>query len=319
MNVLITGGFGYLGGRIAVALAQTQQVYLGSRRVRPAPDWLPQAQTVAMDLRDPQSLATALRGMNAVVHLAAMNEHECVADPHQAVVVNTLGTLQVLEAAIAAGVERFIYFSTAHVYGSPLVGDITEATLPQPNHPYAITHRAAEDFVLAAHRQQRITGIVVRLSNGFGVPTHPHVNRWTLLVNDLCRQVVATRQLRLKSSGLQQRDFIPLADVARMVEHLLQLPSQDCQDGLFNVGSGRSLTILAMVQRIAAVCEQELGFTPIIDRPTGSTDSAPPQLDLHYHCQKIEATGFHLTGNTDHEIAQTLALCRDSGEPSPTP
>jgi len=73
--------------------------------------------------------------------------------------------------------------------------------VPRPVHPYAITHHAAEDFVLAAHDEKRLMGYVIRLSNGFGAPAHAGVDRWTLLVNDLCRQAVQTRQLILRSAG----------------------------------------------------------------------------------------------------------------------
>jgi len=308
-TILVTGGLGYLGGRIAVAIVgQTGcQVRLASRKPGPAPPWLPQAQTVAMDVLEPTSLAAALEGVQTVVHLAAMNENECVVNPEQALRVNTLGTLHLLQAAIRAGVERFIYFSTAHVYGAPLVGQITEQTLPRPVHPYAITHRAAEDYVLAAHDQRHITGLVVRLSNGFGAPTHANVDRWTLLANDLCRQAAQTRKLALRSSGLQQRDFITLHDVGRAVCHLLVLPRIACGDGLFNLGGGASMTVWAIAQRIAARCKATLGFAPAILRPEPS--AAEAELELYYDSGKLKRTGFGLTGDIDLEIDATLQLC----------
>lgn len=308
-RVLVTGGFGYLGGRIAVEMAHdaSYTVRLGSRKKQPAPAWLPDAETVAMDMLEPASLAASMRDVQAVVHLAAMNENECVADPGKAILVNTLGTLNVLQAAINAGAERFIYFSTAHVYGAPLVGHITEKTLPRPIHPYAITHRAAEDFVLAAHDQNKITGIMVRLSNAFGAPTHPDVDRWTLLVNDLCRQAVQTRKMVLRSSGLQRRDFITLEDVGLAVGHLLGLSREQCSDGLFNLGGDASLSVLEMTQWIAARCEVVLGFSPEVLRPDpGSSEMV---LMLNYCIDKLRQTGFRLRGTGDAEIDKTLSLC----------
>lgn len=307
--VLVTGGFGYLGGRIATSIAQEADslVRLASRKASPPPDWLPQAQTVAMDVLEPDTLGAALKGVRAVVHLAAANEIESAADPKKALLVNTLGTLNLLQAAIKAGVERFLYFSTAHIYGAPLAGDITERTLPRPVHPYAITHHAAEEFVLAAHDQKRITCLVVRLSNGFGTPAHANVDRWTLLVNDLCRQAVQARQLTLRSSGLQQRDFITLHDVGRAVCHLLDLPRVACADGLFNLGGEYSMTVWVMTQRIAARCQATLGFTPPIVRPEPTLDET--ELALHYGIEKLKQTGFHLVGDIDAEIDATLRLC----------
>lgn len=309
-RILITGGFGYLGGRIAVELARKQEftVRLGSRKVKSSAGWLPDAETVAMDVLEPGSLSEAMHDVHAVVHLAAMNENECIADPGKAVLVNTLGTLNVLRAAIDAGVERLLYFSTAHVYGAPLTGHISEKTLPRPIHPYAITHHAAEDFVLAAHSEGRIAGIVVRLSNGYGAPTYPDVDRWTLLVNDLCRQAAHTRKMVLRSSGMQQRDFIALEDVGIAVRHLLGLNREQCSDGLFNLGGEKSMTVWEMTQLIAVRCKSTLGFDPRVVRPESSSNAAPIQ-HLRYDCEKLRRTGFNPQGIMEGEIDRTLRVC----------
>ena len=309
MRVLIAGGFGYLGGRIAVALSRGPgfSVILGSRKAQSIPDWLPQTETVVMDVLESKTLFKAVEGVQAVVHLAAMNASECAADPGKSVLVNTLGTLNVLNAAIAAGLERFIYFSTAHVYGEPLIGCITEATLPRPIHPYAITHYAAENFVLAAHNQNKITGVALRLSNGFGAPTHPDVDCWTLLVNDLCRQAVQKHRMVLRSNGLQQRDFISLMDVGRAVRHLITLHKGDCLDGLFNLGGKASLSVWKMAQKIAQRCQIKLGFLPDIERPEPKVSEHVGAL--RYDCEKILRTGYGLEGLIDDAIDETLLFC----------
>ena len=308
-TVLITGGFGYLGGRIAVELSRDARftIILGSRKAQSVPDWLPQAETVVMDVLSPKTLSKVVGGVQAVIHLAAMNANECAADPGKSVLVNTLGTLNVLQASVEAGVERFIYVSTAHVYGAPLVGQITEQTLPRPIHPYAITHHAAENFVLAAHSQNKITGIALRLSNGFGAPTHPDVDCWTLLVNDLCRQAVQTRRMVLRSNGLQQRDFLSLMDVGRAMRHLLELPRVDCADGLFNLGGNASLSVWEMAQRVAQRCQIQLGFLPDIERPEPREND---QVEaLRYSCQKLQETGYRLKGVIEEAIDETLLFC----------
>lgn len=311
MTVLITGGFGYLGGRIAVAMAADLgvSVRLGSRQLR-FPDWLPQAEGVVCDLHNMASLLAAMKGVQVVVHLAAMNEKDCLAEPREAVRVNTLGTLMAIQAAVTAGVERFIYFSTAHVYGTPLAGNFTEQTIPRPRHPYAITHHAAEDFVLAAHDQRQLVGIVVRLSNGFGAPTHQGVDSWTLLVNDLCRQATQTGKMVLRSSGMQQRDFIPITDICCAVKHLIELSRRKCGDGLFNLGGGASLSVWQMTQRIAMRCQAVLGFTPEIIRLGPASDEK--NQDLNYRIDKLKKTGFNQMGDMDAEIDATLLFCRDA-------
>jgi UDP-glucose 4-epimerase len=308
-SVLITGGLGYIGGRIAQDLADRgYRVILGTRQPHTAaPTWLPRAEIARLDLSSSSSLIPACTGVEAIVHLAALNEIDSAARPDEALQVNTLGTLNLLQAAEQAGVKRFLFFSTAHIYGSPLSGTITERTLPRPVHPYAITHRAAEDFVIAAHDRKSLTGIVVRLSNGFGSPVHAGINRWTLLVNDLCRQAVTEKSLTLKSSGLQRRDFIPLSDITRAVDHLLKLPATQCGDGIFNLGGEKSLRIIEVAELIAERCALVLGFTPPVNRPVqGSSDISE---DLDFRIDKLKSTGFSLIANTEQEIDATLAFC----------
>lgn len=312
-TVLITGGLGYVGGRVARFLAEHSdyRLKLGTRDAdQVSPSWLRQGEITALDLLDDASLKNACKGVRHVVHFAALNEIDSAADPARALTVNGQGSLKLLQAAIAAGVERFIYFSTAHVYGAPLAGTLTEETLPRPQHPYAITHRTAEDFVLAARDKGEIQGIVLRLSNGFGAPERADVNRWTLLANDLCRQAVTTGKLVLRSSGVQLRDFVTLHDVARAVEHMLALAPEKCADGLFNIGGESPMPIIEVAERIASRCEQVLGVRPAIERPAPLPGES--SLPLDYRIDKLKATGFELQAKIDEEIDATLELCRNA-------
>jgi UDP-glucose 4-epimerase len=315
-RILITGGFGYLGGRIAVELLERNDyiVRLGTRKQRSSCSWLPQAEVMTMNITEASSLREALQDVQCVVHLAAMNEHDCARDPEQAICVNTLGTHQLLNASIEAGVERFIYFSTAHVYGTPLLGAISEHTVPRPTHPYAITHRAAEDFVLAAHSKKALDGIVLRLSNGFGAPTHVDVDRWTLLVNDLARQAVFTKKMLLQSHGLQMRDFITLSDVGRAVHHILALTREQCSDGLFNLGGDMPLSIWEMTKRIEERCQIVLGFSPEITRPVALNGVRDVPKTFAYESSKIKETGYTLDRQVDAAIDETLRFMENEYE-----
>lgn len=314
-EVLITGGLGYVGGRVAKHLAQKNYLLrLTTRKPGVArPAWLKHGVILTCDLFDDAQLAAACQGVRHVIHLAAANENVCASDPEQGLRVNGLGALRALRAAIAAGASRFIYLSTAHVYGAPLTGVITENTLPRPMHPYAITHRVAEDFVLAEQRKGTIDGVVLRLSNGFGAAERADVDRWTLLVNDLCRQAAATRRMVMRSSGDDLRDFISLADTARAVAHALALESATLGDGLFNVGSGHSTRVRDVTDLIAQRCEAVLGFLPEIVRPASVAPAAP----LEYRIDKFGATGFSPTADMTLEIDATLSLCRDAFKAKP--
>lgn len=310
LRVLVTGAYGYTGGRIAQALAHGggAEVLLGTRHtLQRAPAWLPSARPVTLDWQSPASLQRACTGADAIVHLAAMNEIDSARDAAAALDVNARQTLHLLDAAIAAKVPRILYMSTAHVYGAPLRGQIDERTLPRPRHPYAITHKVAEDFMLAALDAGKIEAVVLRLSNGFGAPAHAEVNRWTLLVNDLCRQAVAEGSLTLSSSGLARRDFVTLEDVSRAVQHVLHLPAPKLADGLFNLGGDAALQVIEMAELIAARCAPVLGVRVPVRRAAPRQDERSDEL--LFSSNKLQGTGFTLMRNHAAEIDATLRLC----------
>lgn len=309
-RILITGGFGYVGGRVAQAFAKLPDthVVLGTRRSQEKPSWLPSASVVVTCWDEPERLRQACAGVDTVLHLAAMNEIEAARNPVGALEANGVATARLLEAAKAEKVERIIYLSTAHVYGAPLVGRIDETTCPRPIHPYATSHRAAEDIVLAAHDTGALNGIVARLSNGFGAPTHVAVDRWTLLVNDLCRQAGGTGRLTLRSAGLQRRDFVTLTDVGRAIAHLSELSRDAMGNGIFNIGGIWAPTVMEMALLVADRCEAVLGFRPEIRRPDPLPDEATQPLD--YRIDKLLGTGFRLSGSREEEIDATLMMCR---------
>jgi len=311
-SVLLTGGLGYVGGRVAEALAQDPEFSIAVTSRNPdrmdLPAWLPRDKCRKLDIQHYADIRDVCKNTDVIVHFAAMNEIDSLLHPEHALLVNTLGTLKLVCAAGEAGVKRFIYFSTAHVYRSPLEGLITESTVPRPVHPYAITHRAAEDFVLAGNSNTSMEGLVIRLSNGIGRPIDGHVDRWSLVGNDLCRQAMTRRQITLKSVGLQQRDFITLTDVGRAVAHMIRLQHESIGDGIFNLGGENVMSILALANRIQDRCANRFGFVPSITRPEPVSGKNPGMLS--YSIDRLKSTGFCLKGDLDAEIDATLAFCQ---------
>ena len=306
--VLLTGGLGYIGGRLAMALVGSgYHVRCGtSRPNQVAPTWCANMNLVHIDWQSQESIENACRDVDCVVHLAAMNENDSCLDPVGALRVNGMFSVKLLEAAKDKRVRRFIYFSTAHVYGSPLQGVISETSITRPSHPYSITHRVTEDFVLAAHDKRHIEGVVLRLSNSFGVPATHEVNRWSLLVNDLCRQTVTAGQIRLNSSGVQLRDFITLGDVCGAVEHLLRLDISNLKDGLFNLGGDNTQSVLNMANRIA---ERWRIMTDYQIEIKSQSDNGIHPVMLTYCSEKLKSVGFRVKSEIDLEIDNTLGLC----------
>jgi len=308
-SILLTGGFGNIGGRLAALLSNRAdlQLHLGSRSARTAPNWAPQAAATRLDLLDVGSIESAVSGINTIVHLAALNDIESAKNPNFAHELNVVGTHNLVDCAIDAGVERLIYMSTAHVYGSPIEGRISESHPTAPVHPYAVTHLGAERIVADAHDAGKIVGIRIRSANGFGAPMDPTVKIWQILVNDLCRQASQSHELILKTHGSQERNFVPLTDVCEAIEHLIGLDASVVGDGLFNFGADTSHSIWEMANRIADRCEHVLGFKPPITRPAKPIDKNHDRLD--YRSDKIKRTGFIPKLKFDDEIDGLLQFC----------
>ena len=266
MRILVTGARGFIGGRIATHLYQYgHAIVLGSRR-RSAPyDWLPGVEVVQTNWNDELDLASACKGIDLIIHTAGMNSQDCISDPVAALSFNGLGTARLVAAASRVGVERFVYLSTAHVYASQLVGVINEFTCTRNLHPYATSHLSGEHAVLFASEKKQIRGLVLRLSNTFGVPMHVDVNCWQLLLNDLCKQAVQTRKLILRSGGKEQRDFISMDEVCRVIEYLSVMCFDDYESNVVNVGSGNSKTVIEMAKLVQQRCQLVLGYMPRIE------------------------------------------------------
>lgn len=301
---VITGGLGYAGGRIAQNLLEAGiDVRISTRRrAADIPAW-------ALDrVRWGPDLSALTDGADCLIHLAAPNELECAAEPEAAIAATVRLTEEAHDAASAAGVPRFIYMSTVHVYG-PMRGLIDEGTAPDPRHPYAVAHLESERAIEGAAGS--LDAIVFRLSNGYGAPADDFTDRWSLLVNDLCRQAVRHRRLRLTSNGLQQRDFVPLSDVANAVRQFTAAPPRPNGVRLFNLASGKAMRVIDMVALIRARAEVVLDAK--IDLET--IDEGPQDTDepLVIDNRRLLETGFRLTTDPAAEIDGMLWFCLRPG------
>ncbi len=314
MKVFITGGLGFLGGRLSRYLSSIgYNVIIGSRRASnlAKPIWLKQGKLCSYSTTDSiEDLEKKLNGIDVVIHAAGPNEAECARDPEHAIEDNAVGMYRLCEAAKLAKVDTLLFFSTAHVYGSPLSGSFTELSIPEPKHPYAYSRRAAEDILFSF--QGKIGEgiprcITIRLTNSFGAPERVDVNCWTLLVADLCRQAVETGTLILKSDGMGMRDFICISDVERAVQHLIaETPSGKF---LYNLGAGQGMTILGMAEKIADEAARLLGKSISISagpsRPSEKIVMSKLIIDTH----RIRATGYKVSGDIGKEIRDLLQFC----------
>jgi UDP-glucose 4-epimerase len=310
MRVLVTGGHGYIGGRLVEALRRDPRfsVTVAARSARPASRGV---RTMVVNWSNAASYDAICHAQDAVVHLAAMNERDCEIDPEQALRSNGLGTLALLRAAQSAGVSRFVYVSTSKVFGDNPTGTIDESSMPRPITHYAITHRIAEDYVLAAHSKRRLEGLVLRLSNCIGAPADPDVNAWTLIANDLCRQAATTKRIVLKSSGLAWRNFIAMTDTVSALQHALTIPTELISDGLFHLGGPASMRIWDLALLIADHADKLFGQSTKTERLVPEQRVVDyPVLDWRVY--KVVSTGWATATSIDDEIDGTLRMCREA-------
>lgn len=307
MRILVTGGFGYLGSHIAEHLRQSgHEVTILSRTVHPElVEWSRAFDLVPGDITDPDAIRGCCRGKEIVIHAAALNEVHCRAHPREALLINGLGTRNVLEEACASGVRRFIYLSTFHVYGLPKTEVITEETLPEPITDYAITHLVAEAYVRAFEVERGIRGVILRISNGYGAPLFRSVDRWTLAVHDICRQAHTEGRIVLRSKGTQERDFVGMPDILQAVKLFVDRALEE--GGIYNVGSGRSLAIRSVAETVAGVYRERYGRAIAVEiAPNAAAPDIP--RPFRYSIEKLVRLGYRPRTEMPAEIRRIFEL-----------
>lgn len=307
-NILISGGLGYVGGRLSKYFAESKKykVYALSRNQKVKHEGI---EVLSNDevLKNDRLLNTKI---DTFIHLAAANEIECSNNPIEANKVNINCTLQWLEWAKQNEVNQFIYFSTVHVYARPLIGSFSEESNCFPNHPYSITHKSAEDYALWYNSDFNLDVKIVRLSNSFGYPAFPTANRWTLFINDLCRQIAENKKIQIRSNVLQERDFISLSNVCKAVESLMNYQVPNSENRFFNLSKGESQTLWNMANQIKIIAERYLNEKVELIYDTQKNKKTPP---LEISNQKIKNTGWQANENTfEEEIVKSIQFFQNN-------
>lgn len=172
MRILVTGSAGHLGEALMRTLAGSQHDAVGLD-VQPSP-----FTTIVGSIADADVAARAMQGVGAVIHTATLHKpHVVTHTPREFVDANIVGTLMLLEAAVAERVASFIYTSTTSVFGRALVPEtgepaawITEDVAPVPKNIYGVTKRAAEDLCELFHRKHGLPCLILRTSRFFPDP-----------------------------------------------------------------------------------------------------------------------------------------------------
>jgi len=305
-TILITGGFGLLGGRLGQYLSKNYNVILGSRSDKNETSQLLMVKKFKIDWDNEASLNDACSLADIVIHASGLNAQECSSSPERALLVNGVYTQNLVKAAINQSVKKIIYLSSVHVYSDNLLGTITENTPTTNSHPYATSHVAGENAVLLALSQGHLDGAVVRIANAFGSPVSKDVNCWMLLINDLCKQVVVERSITLNSDSETVRNFVTIRNFCSVIEFLIE---GNNTSNIVNIGSDKTYTIGEMATKIQSNCLNVLGFEPPIifkQKPSMSKNS------FDFQTNYLDSVGFKLANDFDIEIKELIHFCKES-------
>ena len=297
-RILITGGAGFIGSHLADhLLANGDEVRAldvlspqvhgdGGRR----PEYLdPAVELVVGDCRDPEAVRRALRGVDAVVHLAAaVGVGQSMYEVERYVAVNDLGTAVLLQALIASPVERLVAASSMSLYGEGLYRDgagrlVTaertrdqlvqrrweplgargEPLEPMPT-PETKAPALASIYALSKFDQERMCLLV---GKAYGIPTaalrffnvygtrQALSNPYTGVLAIFASRYLNGRPPLVNEDGRQRRDFVSVKDVACACRLALEVPGAAGQ--VLNIGSGRSFSVLEVAGRLAQALGRE--------------------------------------------------------------
>ena len=240
-TVLVTGGLGYIGAyvvedlldrgwRVRVLDNQYRSEPLTAQRVRE----LPGVDVREGDVRYAHSVESAVEGVEAVVHLAAVCMNKSIADPLESLDVNLMGTQNVLDAASRAGVRRVVYASSASVYGNPVSLPMREEDALSPITPYCIAKLAGEHMLDFYARRSGMSWLALRFFNVYG-PGQPVDAYYTSVVLTFLDRIAKGEAPVIDGRGDQSMDFVHVADVARAVGRALDSSATGMP---LNVGTG---------------------------------------------------------------------------------
>lgn len=249
MNLLITGGCGFVGSNLVPLLERAgHRVRVLDNETVGRRDHLEGfgGTFIKGDIRDPAALDAALDGVEAVIHLAADTRViDSIADPAFNFDVNVIGSFRLIEAMRARGITRLVNAST----GGAIIGSaeppVHEAMVPNPIAPYGASKLAVEGLCSAWAGSYGFRAVSLRFANVYG-PRSWHKGS---VVATFLRRVAAGQPLVVYGDGEQTRDFVFVEDLCRGIVRALERESS----GVLQLGSGVPLSVNALIAAIAEV------------------------------------------------------------------
>ena len=242
MNILVTGGAGFIGSHIVKAYIDAghsvtiiDDLSTGEMKLVN-----PEATFYKLDIHSPEVKNVLEKEKISVInhHAAQISVTESVSDPLLDANSNIIGTLQLLQNAVSLGIEKFIFASTGGaMYGEQKIFPASENHPCQPLSPYAISKLCAEYYINYFGTRHGLNTTVLRYSNVYGPHQNPHGEAGVVAI--FCQRLIEGLPPVIFGDGEQTRDFISVRDVARANNLALE---SEC-NGVFNVGTGKETSV----------------------------------------------------------------------------
>lgn len=248
-TIFITGGFGNLGSHLAKFLSSKKlRIIIGTRKSVSPPAWCRNAEIIKINWDNLSSLTDVLNKVDIVIHAAGMNAKSCIIDPNRAKSFYSETTLNFIKLSKLSGVKKFLFFSSSNVYSDRPEGEINEDSPTLGSSPYSISKLMGEKHLLK-ESSKNFQGIVLRISNIFGAPLDVKIDCWSLIINNLTKEVVENNTITLRGQKNDQRDFLP---IGMFCIYIYQIIKKDYGfKKIINIGSGKSYTVNDIVKIIS--------------------------------------------------------------------
>jgi UDP-glucose 4-epimerase len=291
-RILVIGGAGLIGSHVVEELLKedVEKVIVYDNFCRGTVENLEEALKdprchifeIGGDILQTDILNAAMKGVDGVVHLAALWLLQCYEFPRAAFDVNIRGTFNALEACVASNVKRLVYSSSASVYGDAVEEPMTEGH-PYKNWTfYGATKIAGEQMFRAYHKRYGLKGVGLRYMNVYG-PRQDYKGTYIAVMMKILDKIDKGLAPIVYGDGSQAYDFIYVGDVARA--NVCALKS-DVPFGFYNVGRGIKTSIKELTELILRITGSDL---PIQYQPAGQTfvtnrvgDPAAAERDLGF-------------------------------------
>ena len=265
MNILVTGGAGFIGSNLSEELLKLGKVTIFDDLSTGKKENIQNSKLnfIKGSITDIELLKESLKDVNYVFHLAAVsNVGQSIEDPIQANKVNVTGTLNVLLAAKECGVEKVIFTSSAAIYGDTKELPIRESITPNPLSPYASTKIMGEYYCNNFTELYGLKTIIIRPFNVFG-PRQDPKSQYSAVIPIFINTLLKGEDVRITGDGEQTRDFVYIRDFIR--SNILAMEKD--VGGVFNISGGGRVSINELYWRIADILDIDKKPVYVADRP----------------------------------------------------